>query len=879
MTNAAVMRQTSPAMSSPRCCLQVWVVGNPTSGGKRGAVVLDRIQTLFCKSFGIFSVRTTSSSSFLSSLSPHKPVLESPTPSTEGEGTHRCSPAVAPNSANASVNWNAAAVTPPVHPAGRLLSSEEYTLGGVALQMLMIRTDQSGHAKAVSHALSQLILSSRLDDDERHAQVQGLSTAQNGINATVVVEQDNHLRASPLQPTSSTSATHSGPSSSSPQSLTHHILLVVGGDGTLSEVTNGLCEGALSVFEQLTLSSDGGCADTAANTSHAYVEREATVLSHLLPAILYVPGGTGSDFARMGLCCRTPEEALRVVRDGLIPQLFPAASSGSDGGGGDGSRAHRGKKGWRSMFSKSPAAQRSQPSQPASEVCVAHAVDIGRIEFLRTGTRHFFINECSVGMSTDVIQRVERFKHSWWISKLGGVLLFAIASFISLLHMTPKPLYICKLPSRVPLVAASTARIENDKADGGTTEEDTNRHQRNQKCNGNYDDGAVAMCRSGTGRKPISAGPCPDTVPESLSAWPHSLVSLAPFARLSGQLDRLFAQLRWSARMTASTSTSGHPSGDLAHTTASCFTQRAGTRTLCRNSAASYNMHARTHAHDVLRLLDITPSELEMQRMQQAQRRNSVAAATSTKAVGKKDIIHHGPAAVTHTGTGEERLGNTRHEVITQMGDSDSLNYSHSPINSGDCYGDSMARRSADGANVKAHSCMGDDAWSHSARDDDLSLVTWVETLSSMFAFANGRWYGGGMLVAPHASPTDGLISCTNWVAKMLPFVLGAPFLYTGRHVRWRSTSAFDGERFLITNVSPFSSVGATKASLVSSADASLDAGEPLYIEADGQVLEAAPAIVELSGKLTFLVPSAASLRLGSPAPGTTRASCATPQP
>jgi hypothetical protein len=132
-----------------------------------------------------------------------------------------------------------------------------------------------------------------------------------------------------------------------------------------------------------------------------------------------------------------------------------------------------------------------------------------------------------------------------------------------------------------------------------------------------------------------------------------------------------------------------------------------------------------------------------------------------------------------------------------------------------------------------------------------------VELPSSMVAFANGRWYGGGMHVAPHANPTDAMLSCTNWVATVLPFVSGVLSLYTGRHLRWSSTRAFEGERFLVCNTPPHSIDSAV---------------EPLYMEADGEVLEPVPAIVELAGKITFIVPLSSHLCLGDPAPGTTRA-------
>lgn len=890
MTHVTAPNPTSHTTTLPRSCLYVWVVGNPISGGARGAVLLDRVETLFSESFGRGTVHTTDSSNLLRILSLHQPVSGS---SSEGmeNGAHGRSPeapsasawgpaagSAPPYSSAVSAVWNVTAAAMPATPADCALSSIASSVSGVALRTLIVRTNQCGHLKPLSHALSQLILCSRLDDDrQRQPQGPALSSTQRSASASATLGNGKGERElSPLD-IERTSATYQRARSSRPeQPSTHHVILIVGGDGTLSEVTNGLCEGTLAGFTQLALSGGSG-ADAAAATSHAHVEREAAVLSHLLPAVLYLSGGTGSDFAKLGLCCRTPEDALRVVRDGLARKLCPDTSSrvGDD-------RARVDSEGCRAMASSSPAARQSVSAPSGLFACAAYAVDVGRIEFLRTGTRHFFINECSTGMSCDVIQRGERLKHWRWISMLGGLVLFAASSFVSLLLMSPKPLYICKLPPRVPLSVASAAWTEDIGTEGEATETGASPEQASKESIGGSDNYAAGVCSSDTDCNPISTSPLSEAASTSPLGWPHSLTSLAPFAHLSKQLGRLHARLRRSAHVEPRPDPPGRHSDASRDTSTKYCTRLAAPAAQAKSGAAAYTLHARTpmpplHAkkvrctlqtpsRQILQLLDISPDELQVHRMHQKQRDTGAPAITSstdlitvTSMKGmSRDTTSKGAAPATSSGGDEEQHEHVRRKLNAQIRSDDSIGEHHCRADSGALYVDSAAGR-------------GGDAWPHDVNDDHLMSLTWVEMPSSMVAFANGRWYGGGMLVAPHADPTDGLLSCTNWVATILPFLFGAPSLYTGRHVHWRSTSVFDGERFLVTNGPPPTTAEATTTYLDSLADAPLDADEALYMEADGEVLEAAPAIVELSGKLIFLVPSTATVCLGSAAPGTTR--------
>lgn len=56
-------------------------------------------------------------------------------------------------------------------------------------------------------------------------------------------------------------------------------------------------------------------------------------------------------------------------------------------------------------------------------------------------------------------------------------------------------------------------------------------------------------------------------------------------------------------------------------------------------------------------------------------------------------------------------------------------------------------------------------------------------------AVANGRYFGGGMMVAPDADVSDGLFDVTVWSGYGLTdFVFKASGLYSGAHVRWPGT-------------------------------------------------------------------------------------------
>jgi YegS/Rv2252/BmrU family lipid kinase len=91
---------------------------------------------------------------------------------------------------------------------------------------------------------------------------------------------------------------------------------------------------------------------------------------------------------------------------------------------------------------------------------------------------------------------------------------------------------------------------------------------------------------------------------------------------------------------------------------------------------------------------------------------------------------------------------------------------------------------------------------------------------------ANGRWFGGGMHVAPEARPDDGLLDVvvipgmSKW-----KLVKELPALYGGRHVHVPGVLSLRGKTL---------------------AAAPIDGGEPPWIEVDGEPLGRLPATFEI---------------------------------
>jgi YegS/Rv2252/BmrU family lipid kinase len=99
---------------------------------------------------------------------------------------------------------------------------------------------------------------------------------------------------------------------------------------------------------------------------------------------------------------------------------------------------------------------------------------------------------------------------------------------------------------------------------------------------------------------------------------------------------------------------------------------------------------------------------------------------------------------------------------------------------------------------------------------------------------ANGRWHGGGMKLAPDATPDDGLFDVVliGDVSK-LDFVTTAPKLYSGRHVAH------------------------PKVEVLRSATVQVDAAQPLPVELEGEQVGTTPARFEIvPGALRVRAPS-----------------------
>jgi len=63
------------------------------------------------------------------------------------------------------------------------------------------------------------------------------------------------------------------------------------------------------------------------------------------------------------------------------------------------------------------------------------------------------------------------------------------------------------------------------------------------------------------------------------------------------------------------------------------------------------------------------------------------------------------------------------------------------------------------------------------------------EVSCTTIAVANGKYFGGGMMVAPGAATTDGIFDVTIWSGyKLTDFALKQGSIYSGEHVKWKGT-------------------------------------------------------------------------------------------
>eukprot|EP00796_Vickermania_ingenoplastis_P004058 gene4058-2908_t len=533
------------------------------------------------------------------------------------------------------------------------------------------------------------------------------------------------------------------------------IMAMVGGDGTLSEGVNGVCHGVLNAYEkwitslrrivqQLKDSGDSqySVASQSLHTIQFYVEGVAWNTPHkdevlverhkirrLSPFILYSPSGTGADFAKLGICCANVHEFVEVVQ-GVAGLFFYTYTS----------KVHAGSnpsKLWQSMSSaEEPSSMMTSvgtrfihhgsrsgidvkgktSSVASSERNVydgsfaATSVDVGRITFPKTRSVKYFINVCSMGMSVEVIQRTNRFRRKALLAALGGTLIFASSSFVSLKD-------VAKLGS---YHASSTP--------------------------------------AGSGEQVIN------------------------------------------------------------------------------------------------------PLYLHLSRMRPI-------LSKMTKAIKKKKLYEGFPPPLESVQSPLQPMLTVEHRICHTSADIlEDLDYiATSPVGSPLKNGVSYEPLSVESTN---------DFSLHREEEEQQHITSrWAYFLSSTVAFGNGRWFGGGMKVTPHADPTDHLLSVTNWLTSFWTFLLGVMQLYSGSHHEWESTATWDGERFLLDS-GPRKSGKKYDSEEISDVERG---AETMIMEADGELLESLPAIIEIGGYITMLSPAAPNkkggerLRIGKPIPGTAR--------
>jgi len=66
---------------------------------------------------------------------------------------------------------------------------------------------------------------------------------------------------------------------------------------------------------------------------------------------------------------------------------------------------------------------------------------------------------------------------------------------------------------------------------------------------------------------------------------------------------------------------------------------------------------------------------------------------------------------------------------------------------------------------------------------------------ATVVAVANGQYFGGGMWVAPHAKPDDGLFDITLWSGyRLRDFAFKGQDIYSGKHVENPQTRCFQAK-------------------------------------------------------------------------------------
>lgn len=359
------------------------------------------------------------------------------------------------------------------HPTSFPAQLSATICGGPAIYALMVFTEASKDGYKLLERMTQLIVEDRLFFTEQflHANASPSNTSLLGCN---------HFSSS------------LGSKTSFPKTMDdipypfRDIMVIVGGDGTLSEGINGICYGVRKEYSSwlqrqgfTSVSTNSAVKMSTHSTPLSTVEvlphtlplsvsrdilkivqgssigtgleeevlHENRAIESLAPYVLYSPSGTGADFAKLGVCSSSVTNFTSVIKDFsqaffysyISSNVLSPQSSLSNGFVSDGSseREKQERKGF------------PQVQHPCVGNFGSIAVDVGRICFPKTGRVQYFINECSMGMSVEVIQRTNRFRKSSLLATLGGTVIFGSASFVSLVEMAPTWIRVMRLPPRL----------------------------------------------------------------------------------------------------------------------------------------------------------------------------------------------------------------------------------------------------------------------------------------------------------------------------------------------------------------------------------------------------------------------------------------------
>ncbi|KEG14055.1 putative sphingosine kinase A, B [Trypanosoma grayi] len=404
----------------PASRLHVWVIVNPTSGHGKGNVLLRRIEKALQREFcdGVTRVQTASDIVPRNSQPSLSPKYDCAGPASESWDAEETIPLLIDK-------------TLPARQSGASTAKDEAIINYVrqgGLRVEIITTEKDLHGERIAEHITRNVVASRVR--------RCLGGAARASHAMTDVSKSDPL----------------------------HVFVPVGGDGTLSETVNGMCRGTLQAFRESALTRTAGelCAGSCCYSSTYYWQlvEDKSILRHFLPTLIYISAGTGSDFARLKLCCRNEMEFVDVLR-GLCGQLLspapsPTPSSPKEEYTPNCQSSNEEGKDVTSSFSITP-----KEDEAASFEFEVYDVDVGRVTFPRSGRNYFFINEFSCGMSCDVIQKCEKYKRNKVLSAAGGTVMFATASIVSVTQMRPTPFRLAPLPEadNLPSSAAITRRV------------------------------------------------------------------------------------------------------------------------------------------------------------------------------------------------------------------------------------------------------------------------------------------------------------------------------------------------------------------------------------------------------------------------------------